>query len=571
MESIQNLKSHNLLLLLLWTLIGCLLRFAQLTGKPPWTDEFATLVFSLGNDFNCVPLDRIISIATLLQPLQPNPDATISDVVSLLLDEDNHPPLYFVLAHLWMKLFPLGGDYVNLWAARSLPAIFGVISIPATYWLASVAFNSRLVAHLSAALMAVSPYGVFIAQEARHYTLAILFVIASLGCFIGAVKHLWYRTKLPIELVFLWIIINSLGLSVHYFFGLTLLAEALALIILFVSPSSRPHRLLLSKKLWRIGIVAAGAIATGLTWILILPKDYGNGMIDWIKYEKTNPLALVSPVFQLLAAWITFISLLPVESSSLAIVIFSGFTMLIFFAWLFPKIKLGFQKLWKIPNTYLSTKILTNLIIIILFLFFILTYFWGIDITRGARYSFTYFPAIIILIGAILSTFWYERSHDSSILFKPHHNYPKKGFKMFLIVFLMGLLSAITVTSNLGYQKYYRPDLLVPIIQQKSASVPILIATTHESLVQTGEMLGIAWELKQNALRSQVSFLLAHQERKNSPEPMINLQKNLSQLSKPLDLWTVNFHANIKLNNCQTDSQFFPYINGYSYQLYHCF
>ncbi|AFY79063.1 MAG: glycosyltransferase family 39 protein [Hydrococcus sp. C42_A2020_068] len=571
MESIQNLKSHNLLLLLLWTLIGCLLRFDRLTGKPPWTDEFATLVFSLGNDFNSVPIDRIISIDTLLQPLQPNPDATISDVVSLLLDEDNHPPLYFVLAHLWMKLFPLGGEYVNLWAARSLPAIFGVISIPATYGLARVAFNSRLVAHLSAALMAVSPYGIFIAQEARHYTLAILFVIASLGCFIGAAKHLWYRTKLPIKLVFLWIIINSLGLSVHYFFCLTLLAEALALIILFVSPSPRPHRLLLSKNLWRIGIVAAGAIAAGLAWLLVIPEDYGNGMIDWIQHEQTNPLALINPIFQLLAAWITFISLLPVESSFLAVVIFSGFIMLVFFVCLFPKIKLGLQELWKIPNTYLSTKILTNFIIIILFLFFILTYFLEIDITRGARYSFTYFPAIIVLVGAILSIFWCERDNNSSILFKLPQNPPKNGLKMFSIVFLMGLLSAITVTSNLGYQKYYRPDLLVPIIQQKSASVPVLIATTHESLVQTGEMLGIAWELKQNALRSQVSFLLAHQERKNSPEPTIALQKNLSQLSKPLDLWTVNFHANIKLNNCQTDSQSFPYINGYSYQLYHCF
>jgi uncharacterized membrane protein len=572
-SKIQNPKSHDLLLLLLWTLIGCLLRFAQLTAKPPWTDEFATLVFSLGNHFNSVPLDRIISIETLLQPLQSNPDATISDVVSLLLHEDNHPPLYFVLAHLWMKLFPPGGEYVNLWAARSLPALFGVISIPATYWLARVAFNSRLVGQLSAALMAVSPYGIFIAQEARHYTLAILFVIASLGCFIGAVKHLWHQTKLPIRLVFLWIIINGLGLSVHYFFGLTLLAEAIALIILLIRLLPR---LPLLKNLWRIGIVATGAIATGLVWLLVIPEDYGNGMIDWIQYQQTSSLALVSPIFQLLAAWITFISLLPVESSSLAIVIVSGFIMLVFFVWLFPKIKLGLKELWNLPNTHLPTKILVNFIIGILLLFFILTYFFGIDITRGARYSFTYFPAVIVLVGAILSIFWRKPDrkeileNDSKTSFSIARNSKNPGIKIFLVVFLMGVLSAITVASNLGYQKYYRPDLLVPIIQQKSVPTPILIATTHKNLVQTGEVMGLAWELKQNTLRSQVSFLLAHQKRKNSSEPTINLQKNLSQLSRPLDLWAVNFHAKIELNNCQTDSQSFPDINGYGYQLYHC-
>ena len=116
-----------LLLLLLWTILGAGLRLANLDGKPPWTDEFATLVLSLGNSFKSVPLDRVISFQDLLAPLIFQPSATVGDVVNNVFVEDHHPPTYFALAHLWMNLFPTDGGYVNLWAARALPAFFGII------------------------------------------------------------------------------------------------------------------------------------------------------------------------------------------------------------------------------------------------------------------------------------------------------------------------------------------------------------------------------------------------------------------------------------------------------------
>ncbi|CDN15023.1 hypothetical protein RintRC_6249 [Richelia intracellularis] len=43
--------------LIIWFVIGLGLRLINLTGKPPWTDEFSTLVFSLGNSFLNVPLN----------------------------------------------------------------------------------------------------------------------------------------------------------------------------------------------------------------------------------------------------------------------------------------------------------------------------------------------------------------------------------------------------------------------------------------------------------------------------------------------------------------------------------
>lgn len=220
------------LLNLIWLIIGISLRLTNLTGKPPWTDEFATLVFSLGNTFLGVPLDQAIAPNTLLQPLQPNLTASIGDVVHNLATQDSHPPLYFVLAYLWMKLFPTEGGLVSLFAARLLPAILGAASIPCFYILGRIAFRSQLVGHLTAAMMAVSPYGVFLAQEARHYTLAILWVTGSLTCLVIATRHIQNRTPLPIWVALFWIEINALGIATHYFFTLTLCTEAVVLIFL---------------------------------------------------------------------------------------------------------------------------------------------------------------------------------------------------------------------------------------------------------------------------------------------------------------------------------------------------
>jgi uncharacterized membrane protein len=88
--------TFQLILLLLWIVIGAILRFTNLTAKPLWIDEFATLVFSLGNSFQTVPLNQIISVDTLLQPIQPHLDKVIGDVIHSLLTEDTHPPPYIL-------------------------------------------------------------------------------------------------------------------------------------------------------------------------------------------------------------------------------------------------------------------------------------------------------------------------------------------------------------------------------------------------------------------------------------------------------------------------------------------
>lgn len=552
------------LLLLLWLAIGTGLRLTFLETKPPWTDEFSTIVFSLGNSYRTVPLDRAIALDVLLQPLQPNPNAGYADVLQHLFSETNHPPLYFLLTHWWMQFFSPGfGGLASFWAARSLSALLGGLSIPAIYGLSWLAFRSRLVSHLAAAMMAVSPYGVFIAQEARHYTLAILWVIASLSCLVIATKHIQHRKLMPIWVVVIWIGINFLGISTHYFFALTLISEALWLIVLARRKMKRSaidkqkHHSYLPW--WQIFAVAIGTTVSCLIWLpMFMQGNRGGELTKWIESGNRGLLDWISPVFQALGIWISMLYLLPVSVSSLLVVIISGLAMLGFFIWVLPILKRGIVTQLCRPKTSLMTQLFCVVVVGAIAEFFFFTYVLGIDLTRGARYYFVYFPSVIVLLGASLSVCWNTTKRQI----------PSSGKTAVAIILSMGLISAVIVVGNLGYPKYYRPDLLVPLIQQVSQSSSTLIATTHRTHVQTGEMMGLAREFK---LQNSVStlFLLAHQAQ-NPNTSTIALQHTLAQLPKPLDLWLVNFHAPVEINGCIADTRSSPPVNGYDYKIYHC-
>jgi uncharacterized membrane protein len=209
--------------------IGATLRLINLEGKPPWIDEFATIVFSLGNSFKSVPLDRVINFSDLIAPLVPHPNASVSDTIRRLFAEDHHPPTYFTIEHLWLKLFPARQGLVDLWGARLLAVIFGSLSIPIIYITSYSIFKSNLIARFTAVMMAISPFGIYLAQEARHYSLAVVWVIISIGCFAITCQCIDRQQRLSLKITIIWLLVNNLGMSTHYFFVLTIGSEAIAL------------------------------------------------------------------------------------------------------------------------------------------------------------------------------------------------------------------------------------------------------------------------------------------------------------------------------------------------------
>jgi uncharacterized membrane protein len=567
------------LLLLGWLILGTGLRFYHLESKPPWSDEWATIVFSLGHSFRTVPLDRVISSDFLLLPLQVDSITQPQDVIARLMAESTHPPLYFLLTHLWLKLLCGKEELVSLGVARSLSALFGAISIPAIFGLVWLVFRSRLVAQLAAALMAVSPFAIYLAQDARHYTLAILWIIASLGCLVVAVRHIQHRIPLPIWLVLVWIGVNSLGIATHYFFALTLMAQMVVLLGVWLTDLQVER---IKKFGWlaffpshwlRIYAAVAGTAIGGAVWLSAWRRIPDNTLINWIYDSQHLGVAFLEPIGRQLAWMITMLFLLPVEGTPLPVAIASATVVLLILIWLTPTVVRSLRVQMQQPSTRLAIQLFGGFVLGAIALILLVTYALGTDLSLAARYQFIYFPAFILLMATGLAQTWQDTSVKHFAF-----RFPARGKNAVVVVFLMSLLGGLTVISDFGFQKPDRPDLVVATMREAhqlvSSDTPILIANFHKTHEQTGEMIGLAWEFQKlsHPLERSPQFLLAHQLG-DTPVAFQTLDRILKQFSRPFQLWLVNFPVDsteLKTRNCDQIPNFQSKVSGYYYYLYHC-
>lgn len=566
--------------------LAALVRFAYLSSKPPWTDEFSTLVFSLGHSFRTVPLDQVISSEGLLSPLRLEPEGTPQDVVRYLMSESTHPPMYFLLSHFWLKLFPaLPQGIVSVWAGRSLSVVFAILTVPAIYGLGWLAGRSRLAANLSAILYAVSPYAVFLAQDARHYTLALLLITLSFCCLVVAVRKMQARQPIPLWLCAGWVAVNALGVAVHYFVMLSLLSEAIALLFFwrFQAPAHRHAHPISSFLNPQLLAVAFLSLAACLVWLPELARSQTSPLTEWIFYDRSDLLMWLNPIFQFLAAWVVMVILLPLEADFLPLAAVAAVVMIAFLIWVVPLLVRSFKMLLANPQTRWAVVLLGGLVLGGIAVMTLITYGLGRDVTRGARYNFIYFPAVLALLGMALATLWNRGGlvdeattpppWTSRRWYAPRHQFPKTGKTAVLGILFLGFLSALSVAVNLGYEKYYRPEQLAAQMRQYTEA-PILVATDHQTHVQTGEMMGLAREFLLAPDASPYTlprFILAHGE-KNSFTPAATLNQVLNQVPRPFDLWLVNWHASENVNqpDCAAQEIRKIWINGYSYDLYRC-
>ena len=122
-----------------WTLIaltafGAALRFHRLGSQSYWGDEDGTIYWARGS---------------------------IKGLIVGTSYKEATPPLYFVAAWMWAKVFGLGEI-----GMRSLSALAGTATIPVVY-LAGRTLASRTAGLIAAAFAATSPLLVWYSQEAR--------------------------------------------------------------------------------------------------------------------------------------------------------------------------------------------------------------------------------------------------------------------------------------------------------------------------------------------------------------------------------------------------------------------
>jgi uncharacterized membrane protein len=126
----------------LWAIIvtGAFLRILQIGSKSLWLDE----AFSVW------------------MAEQPAPE-----MLSWIVRIDQHPPLYYLLLRFWMCI---GDDIVTV---RAFSALASTLTIPVIYALGRRLFGAK-VGLLAATILALSPFHVRFAQEARMYALLAL-------------------------------------------------------------------------------------------------------------------------------------------------------------------------------------------------------------------------------------------------------------------------------------------------------------------------------------------------------------------------------------------------------------
>ncbi|MGB3508493.1 MAG: hypothetical protein WBA93_04495 [Microcoleaceae cyanobacterium] len=575
-NTIKSLKTNNFnyFLLSISILIGTILRYNFWADKPADSIEISTLGYSLGHNFLDIPLDQVITWQQLLSPLRFDATTPYSDVIHNLMTESTHPPLYFLLTHFWLKIFTPDGEIVSLAVGRSLSALFGVIAIPAIFALGCFAFRSQIVGQIAAALMAVSPYGIYIAQEARHYTLTILWIMASLAFLIQAIRYIQQQKILPLWLGCFWVIVNSLGIATHYFFALALAAEGLVMGWFLL----RDIKQFSQRYWWRIYIVGLGTFIGCLVWLPAVKGISGNDLTTWIdtSYDLDD---IWQPILRLFVWGVTMVFMLPIEGTSLFISIVSGVTMLLVLVLISPSLWRGWKVAIASPVAALSLQILAGFLGFAILLFLFVIYGLGKDISLVARYGFVYFPIVLLLVGSGLASCWQniEQKKPTSKLFKLIPNFfIATEKKVIVIILVMGLCGALSVVTNYAYQKSRRADLLAKVIQTKSQA-PILIAMSYETHSQIRALMAIGLYFKnlENTATfptQTLDFVLVKKQQERGLLPDSPLAKILKEKPRPLDLWAVNLEVNendLEKFGCLEKSDSLPKVN-YSYELYNC-
>ena len=154
-----KINSHqelSIIILSFLLFIGTILRFYQIGTTSLWLDEVMTYQFSI------------------------NPFLEYWNLISA--GGEVHPPLFYWIEWTALKF----GN--NEFVLRFFPAIFGILSIPLIYFLGLELFNRVEVGLLAAALLTFSPFHIIYSQEARMYSLVLLFMVLALIAYIRAIR-----------------------------------------------------------------------------------------------------------------------------------------------------------------------------------------------------------------------------------------------------------------------------------------------------------------------------------------------------------------------------------------------
>ena len=236
-KSIQNgrLPRISLKILIVVILItGIFFRFTNLDRKVYSFDESITSLRISGYTWTeMVEQDfqgKTISVADLQRKYQQiNPEKNWLDTVKgLATEEPQLSPLYFILARFWVQLFS-----PQVGTVRSLSAWMSLLVFPSIYWLCWELFRCASVGWMAVTIVAVSPFHVLYAQEARPYMMFAVLVLLSNAILLRAIalQKSPATSKLSKAVWSIYAIALTLGLYSSLLFFLVIFAHAIYVII----------------------------------------------------------------------------------------------------------------------------------------------------------------------------------------------------------------------------------------------------------------------------------------------------------------------------------------------------
>lgn len=242
--------------------IGIFFRFYNLDHKVYWYDETMTSIRISGyissDLIKEVYNGEVISVENFVKNYQyPNDVKNLNDSIKALSYHPEHSPLYYLMARFWLQA--LGNSIFNI---RLLSALISLLAFPAIYWLCQELFNSKLISWLAVSLIAISPFHILYAQEAREYSLWTVSILVSCATL------LWATRKKTILSWIIYGITVSFGLYTHPFSAFVFAAHG---IYVFVSENFR-----LNKTIRNYIFASLLGIILFLPWLLIVIANFSN-------------------------------------------------------------------------------------------------------------------------------------------------------------------------------------------------------------------------------------------------------------------------------------------------------
>ena len=179
----------------------------------------------------------------------------------------------------------LAGDSVG--SVRLFSALAGVVVLPLIFWLCRLLFERRSVAWVAVALVAVSPFHILYAREARQYTLWMVLTLLSTVALLRATDSRSVRAWCAYSLTV------AAGLYVHLLFFTVLAAHGMYVGLAVLQPwPPRAGRLL--REYGAFALSSLVGLLLFMPWGYMLIHNIAKaGTLSWVR-KPISPLLLLA-------------------------------------------------------------------------------------------------------------------------------------------------------------------------------------------------------------------------------------------------------------------------------------